>query len=124
MDKDEQELDLEDEISNEIIQSDDDQNSLDAALLDEDEDEDEFVQSSVDREDLVTGFSAVIPTREIDVDEDTQGDDVVEVGDEGLLTEFEVTDGSNDEVRGDEVQLDLEEALKSGNTITKAPDDE
>ena len=122
MDRDEQGLDLEDEIAKEINELEEDETSSDAALLDEDEDEDEFVQGSVDAEDLATGFNATIATREIDVDEDTQGDEVAEAGGEELLTEFEVTGESNDVVHGDEIQLDLEDALTSGETITKAPE--
>jgi hypothetical protein len=86
MDKDEQELELEDEISEEISEEEDDETSLDAVLIDEDE----FVQESVGAEDLATGFNATIPTREIDVDEDIQGDEVAEAGREELLSEFEV----------------------------------
>ena len=121
MDRDEQGLELEDEIFNEISEEEDDETSLDAALLDEDEDEDEFVQGSVDAEDLATGFNATIPTREIDVDEDIQGDEVVQACGEELLTEIEVTSEANGLVRGDEIQLDLEDALTSGKTVTEAP---
>jgi hypothetical protein len=119
MSKDEQ--GLEDEIFTEISEEEENETSLDTALLDEDEDEDEFVQGSVEAEDLATGFSATIPTREIDVDEDTEGDDVIPAGAE-VLTELEVTGDSDDEVRGDEIQLDLEDALTTGKTITKAPE--
>jgi hypothetical protein len=121
MDRDEQGLELEDEIFNEISAEEDDETSLDAALLDEDEDEDEFVQGSVDAEDLATGFNATIPTREIDVDEDIQGDEVVQASGEELLTEIEVTSEANALVRGDEIQLDLEDALTSGKTVIEAP---
>jgi hypothetical protein len=122
MDRDEQGLELEDEIFNEISEEEEDETSLDAALLDEDEDEDEFVQGSVDAEDLATGFNATIPTREIDVDEDIQGDEVVQASGEELLTEIEVTSEANGLVRGDEIQLDLEDALTSGKTVTEAPE--
>jgi hypothetical protein len=122
MDRDEQGLELEDEIFNEISEEEEDETSLDAALLDEDEDEDEFVQGSVDAEDLATGFDATIPTREIDVDEDIQGDEVVHASGEELLTEIEVTSEANGLVRGDEIQLDLEDALTSGKTVTEAPE--
>jgi len=121
MDRDEQGLELEDEISKEISEEEEDETSLDAALLDEDEDEDQFVQGSVDAEDLATGFNATIPTREIDVDEDIQGDEVVQASGEELLTEIEVTSEANGLVRGDEIQLDLEDALTSGKTVTEAP---
>jgi hypothetical protein len=122
MDRDEQGLELEDEIFKEISEEEEDETSLDAALLDEDEDEDEFVQGSVDAEDLATEFNATIPTREIDVDEDIQGDEVVQDGGEELLTELEVTGEVNGVVRGDEIQLDLEDALTSGKTVTEAPE--
>jgi phosphate starvation-inducible protein PhoH len=122
MDRDEQGPELEEEISKEISEEEEDETSLDAALLDEDEDEDEFVQGSVDAQDLATGFNATIPTREIDVDEDIQGDEVVQAGGEELLTELEVTGEANAVVRGDEIQLDLEDALTSGKTVTEAPE--
>jgi hypothetical protein len=38
-----------------------------------------------------------------------------------LLTEIEVTSEANGLVRGDEIQLDLEDALTSGKTVTEAP---
>jgi hypothetical protein len=120
MDKDEQGLELEDEIFKEISEEEVDETSLDAALLDEDEDEDEFVQGSVDAEDLATGFNATIPTKEIDVDEDIQGDEMVQASGEELLTELEVIGVANG-VRGDEIQLDLEDALTSGKAVTEAP---
>jgi hypothetical protein len=122
MDRDEQGLELEDEILKEINEEEEDETSLDAALLDEDKDEDEFVQGSVDPEDLATGFNATIPTREIDVDEDIQGDEVVQAGGDELLTELEVTGEANGVVRGDEIQLDLEDTLTSGKTVTEAPE--
>jgi len=49
MDKDEQELELEDEIFEEVAEEEEKETLSDAALLDEDEAEDEFVQGSVDR---------------------------------------------------------------------------
>jgi hypothetical protein len=102
-----------------------DEVTSDAALLDADGDEDEFVQGSVDADDLATGFNETIPTREVDVDEDTQGDESSQPDGEELpelMTELEVDGGSNDEVRGDEVQLDLEDALTIGTSVTKAPE--
>jgi len=120
--RDETGLDTEDEIFEEIAEDREDETSLDAALLDEDEDENEFVQGSVDAEDLTTGFDATIPTREIDVDEDIQGDEVEQANNQELLTEIEVTARARGEVRGDEIQLDLEDALRSGKTVTKAPE--
>ena len=122
MDMDEQGLELEDEIFHEISEEEEDETSIDAALLDEDEDDDGFVQGSVDAEDLATGFNATIPTREIDVDEDIQGDEVIQAGDEELLTELEVAGEAKSIVRGDEIQLDLEDALTSGKTVTGAPE--
>jgi hypothetical protein len=122
VDNNEQGLELEDAIFQEISDEEEGEAYLDAALLDEDEDEEEFVQGSVDVEDLATGYSATISTREIDVDEDTQGDEVVQVGGEKLLTEFEMTGDAIEAVRGDEIQLDLDEALTTGRTVTKAPE--
>jgi hypothetical protein len=122
VDKDEQGLELEDAIFQEISDEEENEAYLDAALLDEDEDEEEFVQGSVDVEDLAAGFSATISTREIDVDEDTQGDEVAQVGGEKLLTEFEITGDAIEVVRGDEIQLDLDDALTTGRTVTKAPE--
>jgi hypothetical protein len=115
MDKDEQEL--EDEIFQEISEEEEDVTFLDAALLDEDG----FVQGWVDAEDLATGFNATIPTRETDVDEDTQGDEGPDAGGEALLTEFEVAARVNGTVHGDEIELDLADALTTGRTVTEAP---
>jgi hypothetical protein len=117
MDRDEQ--GLEDEMVAEISDEEENENSLEAAQLDDDEDE--FVQGSVEADDLATGYNATIQTREIDVDEDTEGDDVIQAGVE-VLTELEVTGEGDDVVRGDEVQLDLEDALTSGKTIAEAPE--
>jgi len=124
MDKDEQGLELEDEIFDEITEEEEDETSSDAALLDADEAEHAFVKESVDAEDLATGFDATIPTREIDVDEDTQGDEVIDAGGEELMTQFEVAGDVNSVVHGDEVELDLEDALTTGRTVTEAPEDE
>jgi hypothetical protein len=114
MDKDEQEL--EDEIFEEISEEEEDETSLDAVLIDEDE----FVQESVGAEDLATGFNATVPTREIDVDEDIQGDEEAEAGGEELLSEFEVAGDANGIVHGDEIELDLTDALTTGRTTTTA----
>ena len=125
MNRDEQELELEDQISEEVNDVEEDEVTSDAALLDADGDEEEFVQGSVDADDLATGFNETIPTREVDVDEDTQGDESSQPDGEELpelMTELEVDGGSNDEVRGDEVQLDLEDALTIGTSVTKAPE--
>ncbi|HUV58327.1 MAG TPA: hypothetical protein VMV96_05960 [Acidimicrobiales bacterium] len=124
MDKDEQELELEDEIFEEITDEEEDETSSDAALLDEDEAEHEFVKGSVDPEDLATGFDATIPTREVDVDEDTQGDEVVEAGGDEIMTQFEVAGEVNDVVHGDEIELDLEDALRTGRSAIEAPEGE
>ena len=118
MDKEERELELEDAMFEEIWEEDEGQTSSDAVLIDNDE----FVQRSVDAEDLATGFNATIPTREIDVDEDIQGDEVAEVGGEKLLTEFEDVGDANAVVHGDEIELDLADALATGRTVTKAPE--
>jgi hypothetical protein len=119
MEKDDQEVELEDGIFEEIAEEEETETTLDAALLDEAEDE--FVQGSVDPEDLATGFSATIPTREIDVDEDTQGDEVPDPGGEEPLARFEVA-GELNRVRGDEIELDLDEVLATGRTVAEAPD--
>ena len=121
MDKDEQGLETEDQVFAAIIEDEETGALEDAALLDEDESEDEFVQGSVDVDDLATGFDATIPTREIDVDEDTQGDEGAQTNGEVLLTRFEVADNRNDAVHGDEVELDLEDALATGRTTSEAP---
>jgi hypothetical protein len=122
LDKDEQGPERENEIFAEITKEEEDETSSDAALMNEDEAEDEFVQGSIDAGDLVTGFNATIPTREIDVDEDTQGDEVVEAGGEEPMTEFEVTDGASNVVHGDEIELDLEDVLTTGRTVIEAPE--
>jgi hypothetical protein len=122
MNKDEQGLELEDEIFEEITEEEEDETFSDAALLHEDEAEDEFVQRSVDVDELATGFDATIPTREIDVDEDTQGDEGTETDGEVLLTRFEVAGEASDVVHGDEVELDLEDAQATGRTVTEAPE--
>lgn len=120
LDKDERDLQREDEIFEEITEEEEDGTFFDAALLNEDETENGFFQGSIDAGDLTTGFDATMQTREIDVDEDTQGDEVVGVDDEEPLTEFEVTDGASNVVQGDEVELDLEDVLTTGRTVTEA----
>lgn len=121
MKKDEVDLEGEDEIFAQIVDETEDDIALDAALTDEDEAEDEFVQGSVGAEDLLTGFDARIPTREVDVDEDTEGDETIEIGDTEPLTEFEVTDNQNDDDRDDEIERDLDDVLSTGQTVTEAP---
>ena len=121
MDMDEQELELEDKIFEELSAEEEEETFLDAVLLGEDEEG--FVQGSVDVEDLATGFSATMPTRETDVDEDTQGDEVPQAAGDTLLTEFEFSGGANGTVHGDEIELDLADTLTTGRTITGAPKD-
>jgi hypothetical protein len=121
MSKDEQELGLEDLAFEETMLEDDRDLASDAALLDEDEAEGEFVASSVDADDLSSGFGATIARREVDVDEDTQGDEGAATNGQVLLTVNEVP-GEVGEVSGDEIELDLEDALTSGRTAVEAPD--
>ncbi|MGA7833581.1 MAG: hypothetical protein WCA31_00045 [Acidimicrobiales bacterium] len=120
MEKDWQEIGIEDEIFEEIAAEEDDEFNLDATLLDSGMDY-EFVQESVDAEDLATGFSATIPTREIDVDEDTQGDEVPDASGGDPLTQFEVSRATKGVVHGDEIELALDEALATGRTVSEAP---
>ena len=122
MNPDEEELELEDALFEKISAEEEDADLADAALLDEDEDEDEFVQSSIDVDDLSTGYSASVPGEEVDVDEDTQGDEEeLDIAD-SPMTEFEGPSRPVRNVHGDEVQLDLDEALATGETVTRAPD--
>jgi hypothetical protein len=113
-------MDVEDEFFEELADEEESAATLDAALLDDAEDE--FVQASVDANDLATGFSATIPAKEIDVDEDTQGDEDINVGEDQLLTQFEVTGKMREVVHGDEIELDLAEALTTGRTVAEAPE--
>jgi hypothetical protein len=124
MNKGEVDLEGEDEIFEEIVNEEEADITLDAALTDEDEAEGEFVQGSVGAEDLSIGFDATIPMREVDVDEDTEGDEPVEIGDTEPLTELEVTDHRNDDDYGDEIELDLDDVLTTGRTVTEAPKEE
>ena len=121
MNPDEEELELEDALFQEISAEEEDAALAEAALLDEDEDEDEFVQSSIDADDLSTGYSASVPGEEVDVDADTQGDEELDVAD-APMTEFEGPNRPARTVHGDEVQLDLDEALATGETVTRAPE--
>lgn len=123
MDKIEHKLELENGIFKEIAEDDEDATLTPVALLNEDEVEDEFLQRSVDVDNLATGFSATIPSRIVDMDEDTQGDEGTETNGELLLTPFEVDGEGVDEVNGDEVELDLEDALATGRTVAEAPDE-
>lgn len=67
-------------------------------------------------------YDTTIPTRVIAVDEDTQGDEGTETNGEVLLTRFKVDGEGDDAVHGDEVELDLENALTTGRTVTEAPE--
>ncbi len=122
MQRDEHEIDEEDEIFEEIAEEEDSELSSDAALLD-DGSEDEFVQDSIDPEDLESGFSATIRVREIDVDEDTQGDEAPDVSEEPL-SQFEGSSAAPRVVHGDEIELDLDQALETGRTVARALDGE
>ena len=122
MNKDEQDLQREDHIFVEIASEEESETSLDAALLNDDEGNDEFVQGSVDAGDLSTGFNFTIPTREVGIDEDTQGGESEDDGGDGSMTEFEVSDEARKAMHGDEIELDLDEALATGRTVTNAPE--
>ena len=56
------------------------------------------------------------------MDEDTQGDEGTQTNGEMLLTRFEVDSGGDDDVHGDEIELDLEDALATGRTVSEAPE--
>jgi hypothetical protein len=124
MDRDDQELEMEDEIFEEIAEDEENDIFLDTVLLEVDESGREPLDNLVDPEDLTSGFDARIATREIDVDEDLQGDEVVPSEDEELMTQFEVPSTTPRVVHGDEIQLDLDEALATGTTVTRAPQPE
>jgi hypothetical protein len=79
---------------------------------------------SVDPEDLAEGFDDTIPTREIDVDEDTEGDDGTDVDVEDPLATDEGDGTRAERIRGDEIELDLDEALRTGRTVAEAPEEE
>ena len=66
---------------------------------------DEVFQDDVDPADLISGYSVVLPEREVDVDEDTEYDDTDEVGDHEVLTEIE---------------LGLDDVLSTGATEARA----
>ncbi len=122
MNKDELELEQEDEIFDEINEEDENEIESDAALLNEDEEEEDDVAASVDSDGLASDISSAIAAREPDVDEDTQGDEGTETNGEILLTQYEVTNTADDAIHGDEVELDLEDALESGKTVVRAPE--
>jgi hypothetical protein len=113
------ELKFEDEDFDEITKEEEEDAVADAQLLDEDEAEDEFIQGSIDADDLRVGFGATIRGQEVDVDEDTEGDETIEIDDTEPLTELEMAD-DDDEVHGDIIELGLDEALTTGRTIVKA----
>ncbi len=119
MGRDDQEIEREEDLFEEIAEDEEIESTLDAVLLDDADGE--FLQWSVDPEDLATGFSVTIPTREIDVDEDTQGDEVIETGGDEPLTQFEVADKATGFVHGDEIELELDEVLATGRTVAEAP---
>ena len=119
--KDEQELELEDEIFDAITEEGESEDATDAALLDEDDADDDFVLASVDSDDLATDFSNSMAARVPDVDEDTQGDEGTQTNGEILLTQYEV-DTADEAIHGDEIELDLEDALESGQTVVRAPE--
>lgn len=104
------------ELEDELLKYEDD----DAVSLDEESDD--FDEESVDPEDLATGFDTTFARREIDVDEDTEGDDVGDAGGDEPMTMTEITKHSR--IRGDEVELDLDEALRTGRTVGEAPTEE
>jgi hypothetical protein len=116
------EPELEVEIFPKIIEEEYEGNTADSALRDQDDSEDEFAQGSVDSEDLLNGYSARIPAREIDVDEDTEGDEVTDAGGEEAMTESEVVGAASGALRGDEIELELDETLATGATTAKAPE--
>lgn len=120
--RDSHEIDEEDEIFEEIAEEEDSELNSDTALLD-DESEDEFVQDAIDPDDLQSGFSATVPMREIDVDEDTQGDEGPDVSEEPL-SQFEASGTASRSIHGDEIELDLDEALRTGRTVARAPDED
>ncbi len=122
MNEDERELEMEDAIFEEMSDEEEDAVITDAALLDEDEDEDEFVQGSISVDEISTGFSTSIPAREIDVDEDTQGDEVEPDVGGSPMTEFEGSFDPPPTLHGDEVELDLDDAFALGRTVAKAPE--
>jgi hypothetical protein len=120
MDKVDEELQVEDEIFEEVTSEEDDE------IFDDEDDEDLDApgEEDVDPEDLVFGFSATARGREIDIDEDTEGDDTIEIEDLSPLTATEVPDNSARYSRGDEVELPVDLLLASGQTEVPARDEE
>lgn len=123
MKEDRYEIERELELEDEIFEEDDNDITSDATLLDIDPEE-RFVQESIDPDDIATGFSATIPTREIDVDEDTQGDEELDAGGEEPLAQFEASSTAQRFIHGDEIELDLDEVLATGRTVAEAPKDD
>jgi hypothetical protein len=117
----EEELQREDDLLDEISKEDDYDSYLSAVPVNGNEAEGGFFQGSIDAEDLATGFNLTIPTKETDVDEDTQGDEPSGVGDEPFMTELEVSESAANAVHGDEIELDLENVLTTGRTVAKPP---
>lgn len=64
-----------------------------------------------------------LPAEEVDVDEDTEGDDVSDAGGDEPMTMTEVANPTP-RIHGDEVELDLDEALRTGRTVGEAPEEE
>lgn len=81
---------------------------------------DEVFQDDVDPADLISGYSVVLPEREVDVDEDTEYDDTDEVGDHEVLTEAEVDGKPASLVGADEIELGLDDVLSTGATEARA----
>ena len=117
--KGQRDLQREDEIFVQISNDEEDDTSFDAVVPNGVE-ADGFVQGSIDAEDLSTGFDLTIATKEIDVDEDPQGDEVADSGGVTPMTEFEVTDAASNAVHGDDLELDLEDVLTTGRTVTNS----
>jgi hypothetical protein len=119
MSKVDEELQAEDEIFEEVVAEEDDE------VFDEDDDDiDAPDEEDVDPEDLAFGFSATVSGREIDVDEDTEGDDTIEIEDISPLTATEVPDYSPRVTRGDEEELPVDVLLASGQTEVPLRDEE
>jgi hypothetical protein len=120
MDKVDEELQAEDEVFEEVAVEEDD------AIIDEENDDDLDApgEEDVDPEDLDFGFSVTVQGREIDIDEDTEGDDTIEIEDISPLTATEVPDNSERYSRGDEVELPVDLLLASGQTEVPARDED
>jgi hypothetical protein len=115
MDKATMELREEDEIFSELGRDEEED------MVDIPEDEGGPEAADVDPLDLSEGFRAGLRVREIDVDEDTEGDDTVEIEDTAPLTATYVPDPPEAYVHGDEVELPLDQMLVTGQTEHAAP---